>query len=67
MESDANVTLLNNVKIVSDLAATNPFGIGAAAARDIKIVHNVSSNVDTDANITNLITGTTYVYDTDIE
>lgn len=66
LESDANVTLLDNVKIVSDNSGT-PFGIGAGGLRDIKIVHNVSSNVNTDANITNLITGTNYIFDTDIE
>ena len=50
-----------------DLAAATPNGIGAGAARDIKIIHGVSSNAGPDGNITNLITGTTYVVDTDIE
>ena len=58
--------LLNTLKIVSNNQGT-PFGIGALVARDIKIIHNVSSNVDTDVNITNLIALTDYVFDTDIE
>jgi len=67
LEADAGATLLDNVKIVMDLVATNPRGIGAGGPRDIKIVHNVASNADVDGNITNLITGTQYVFDTDIE
>ena len=66
LAANANVTILDSVKIVSDNNGT-PFGIGAAAARNVKIIHNAASNVNVDGNISNLITGTTYVFDTDVE
>jgi len=59
-------TIINNLKIVSNNQGT-PFGIGALIPRDIKITHNIASNVDVDGNITNLITGTQYIFDTDVE
>jgi len=62
----AGATLLNTLKIVSDLGGT-PNGIGATVNKDIKIINNVSSNVDVDANINNLIAANNYTFDTDIE
>jgi len=67
LTATAGPVLLNTVKIIMDLAAATPNGIGAAAARDVKIIHGVSSNAGPDGNITNLITGTTYVVDADVE
>jgi hypothetical protein len=65
MQGKGEKTMLDNVKIVT--ANAGAFGIGASLPANIKIVHNVASNANVDGNITNLITGTNYVFDTDIE
>jgi hypothetical protein len=67
LAANAAKTILGTLKIVMNLAATTEYGIGAAAARDVKIIHNVASNANTDGNITNQITGTNYVFDLDVE
>lgn len=62
----ALTTILENLKIISDNNGT-PFGIGSTVSKDIKINNIVVSNVDTDTNINILISGTSYVFDNNVE
>jgi len=59
--------ILDSLKIYFSNVDVTSFGIDAAAAANVKITNNVASNADKGVNITNSITGTTYVYDTDVE
>jgi len=65
--SSATKLILGLLKIVFDDSTVPNFGVLGTNASDIKIIHGVSANADVNPNITNLITGTNYIFDTDVE
>jgi len=56
--------VLRTIDILISEAAATPFAITAASNKDIKVFHSVGSNVGYN-NITNLITGTSLLTDSD--
>ena len=66
--SGTSLVLLNNTKIVLDTTLGAAESIYASAAKDVKILQgNVGSNVVANVNITNIITGTSLIVDTDFQ
>lgn len=66
--SGTSVVLLNNSKIVMDTAFGPAESIYASGPKDIKILQGgAGSNVAANGNITNIITGTTLIVDTDFQ
>ena len=65
--SSTTKLILGVLKVVFESVDIQSFGIFGTNASNIKIIHGISSNADVNPNITNLITGTNYVYDTDVE
>ena len=66
--SGTSLVLLNNTKIVLDTTLGAAESIYASAAKDVKILQgNVGSNVAANVNITNIITGTSLIVDTDFQ
>lgn len=59
--------ILDNVKIIMDESIGSPESITASSPKDIKILNNLMSNVDVNPNITNIISGTDFIFDTNIE
>jgi len=62
----ANI-IMDNVKMVMNVASGTPESITTGDPKNIKILGNVFSNVDKSADVTNIITGTSFVFDSDIE
>jgi len=65
--TSTNVVLLETLKIVFKFKDSQSFGLLSALPSNVKILHGVSSNADKDTAITNAITGTSYIYDNDVE
>jgi len=59
--------IMDNVKMVMNVAAGTPESIAAGSPKNIKILGSVFSNVDVNTNITNTISGTNFIFDSGIE
>jgi len=67
LENSAGTTIFESCVIVMDLGAGTPECVGSLVASNIKIFHSLGSNANANVNITNQITGTSLIVDTDFE